>query len=345
MPGATPDRSDKPQSAVEQLLSGLRELRSPLAAGYLWLFFGWLVVDPQLAGKNLTGSLKSIDRLGTFLGRIGIAISASVLAYLLGVVTEQLANLPFRVAGRVFRPARLYVKYRGQSDRRWHTVILSTWVFPRKAVARLAAAIPQKVNRSLHRIAEAIAENTTVRSASGVPGNSQLLAMELLTKTLHDFLQQDDANPFPSRRPLGDLSHADYPELMYSKDQLSDWLFLQVIDDLPEIPPRLLGPLPEIYGLVDRPRAEATFMLTLSVPLLATILLLSFETSFNWLLALPLPLWTYLHGVQLRRDTGALLIGLVQTNDFSFSWSRPMGMLDNAVEDTIRLLKSNVNLQ
>jgi hypothetical protein len=337
VPVTTSDRSDKQQSGIEQLLAGLREIRSPLASGYVWLLFGWLIVAAKLPpSKNASGSLKSIYSLGAALGRVGIAIAASVLAYLLGVFTEQLANIPFRAAALVFRPRWFKDGHERERYRRLRGLVLGTWVFPGKALTRLAETASQKISRSLHRIGVA---------SLGARPSSELPPGEILTDSLIDVLGEDLFTRVGVRNYIPPHYHAldsnPNPDPRLRQQQLTEWLFRQVVDDLPDLPPRLLGDFPEIHSLVDRPRAEAAFMLSISIPLLATILLLSFQASNIWFLALTLPIWTYATGIRLRRDTGALLISLIQTNDFSFSWSRPVSMLDDVVRDTIEELEKS----
>jgi hypothetical protein len=71
---------------LTSLLPGVREVRAPLVAGYLWVLFGWLLADPAKP-EAVNGDL--YDRLGAVsqaVGPVGQAIAASVLAYLLGSV-------------------------------------------------------------------------------------------------------------------------------------------------------------------------------------------------------------------------------------------------------------------
>ena len=50
---------------LANLLPGLRDLRAPLAAGYLWLAAGWLYLAPQLpaSANDATGVMKDIYRV------------------------------------------------------------------------------------------------------------------------------------------------------------------------------------------------------------------------------------------------------------------------------------------
>jgi hypothetical protein len=70
------------------LLPGLRAVRAPLAAGYLWLLGLWLIVAPHLhPADDPDGVVAEIDRLGHAGGRAAVAIAVSIAAYLVGVVS------------------------------------------------------------------------------------------------------------------------------------------------------------------------------------------------------------------------------------------------------------------
>ena len=73
-------------------LPGFRDLRGPVIAGYLWLVFAWLLVQPSLderPGRAIAGSLYD---LGQDIGRVGIATAVSLVTYLLGSVSQELSG-------------------------------------------------------------------------------------------------------------------------------------------------------------------------------------------------------------------------------------------------------------
>lgn len=72
------------------LLPGIREIRAPLAAGYVWLAFAYLVAD---APVDVSASLGPFSELATRIGGLGTVAVASVLsfgAYLVGGVSTDL---------------------------------------------------------------------------------------------------------------------------------------------------------------------------------------------------------------------------------------------------------------
>jgi hypothetical protein len=71
---------------LTNLLPGLRDLRAPLSAGYLWLAAGWLYFAPQLPAsvENAQGVLKDIYRVVDASEFIAVLTGLSFVAYILG---------------------------------------------------------------------------------------------------------------------------------------------------------------------------------------------------------------------------------------------------------------------
>jgi hypothetical protein len=81
---------------LASLLPGVREVRGPLVAGYLWLLFAWLVVDvPERA--ELSGPLAQVAELGDLLTPVGVGVAASFAAYLIGSLSEDLFGGAYRI--------------------------------------------------------------------------------------------------------------------------------------------------------------------------------------------------------------------------------------------------------
>jgi hypothetical protein len=77
-----------PGIMVSNVLPGLRELRAPLAAGYLWLTVLWLIFGASLPTRTEVKSspLERLHELGPLVSDIGRAVIVSVAAYLVGSV-------------------------------------------------------------------------------------------------------------------------------------------------------------------------------------------------------------------------------------------------------------------
>lgn len=88
---------------LSALLPGLREIRAPLAAGYLWLVVGWLLVHDRIAtGSSAHGAVDALSDLRHAIGVGGIGAAATFMAYLLGALWEPIA---IRIAGALWSVA------------------------------------------------------------------------------------------------------------------------------------------------------------------------------------------------------------------------------------------------
>jgi hypothetical protein len=69
-------------------LPGFRDLRAPIIAGYMWLFFAWLIVQPDVHHRPAGGVGAAAYDLANDMGRVGLVVAVSVAAYLVGAVSE-----------------------------------------------------------------------------------------------------------------------------------------------------------------------------------------------------------------------------------------------------------------
>jgi hypothetical protein len=73
---------------ITQLLPGLRDIRGPLIAGYLWLFTAWLLFAGLLPKRGDAGVYAHAFEAGNALGRVGLLTAVSVGAYLIGSLIQ-----------------------------------------------------------------------------------------------------------------------------------------------------------------------------------------------------------------------------------------------------------------
>ena len=81
-----------PMNFLTQLLPGLRDVRAPLVAGYLWLFTGWLLLAGHLPAKTDADVYANAFAVGDAVGQIGWVTVASVAAYLLGSLLQSIPS-------------------------------------------------------------------------------------------------------------------------------------------------------------------------------------------------------------------------------------------------------------
>jgi hypothetical protein len=88
-----------------QVLPGLREVRAPLAAGYLWLLFAWLVAGHRVPNRadDVDGPVARVYDLEPIVTGFGVAVVASVVAYIVGSIAIDAQEW----LNRRWRPERL----------------------------------------------------------------------------------------------------------------------------------------------------------------------------------------------------------------------------------------------
>jgi hypothetical protein len=79
---------------LTSLLPGLREIRAPLAAGYVWLLGLWLTVLALPAAPDFsTGLYRHLVDLANWVGKPAIFVASAFVAYLLGVLSNFIREL------------------------------------------------------------------------------------------------------------------------------------------------------------------------------------------------------------------------------------------------------------
>jgi hypothetical protein len=78
---------------LQQLLPGLRELRAPLMAGYLWLLGLWLLLrNAGPADGPVADMLADVIALATWVGKPATFVALTFIAYLIGIVSRATAQ-------------------------------------------------------------------------------------------------------------------------------------------------------------------------------------------------------------------------------------------------------------
>ena len=75
---------------IASLLPGLREIRAPLAAGYIWLVFAYFVIGKPTQVNDAPGPFQELLEVLPALGTTATAIAISFIAYLIGSVSQDL---------------------------------------------------------------------------------------------------------------------------------------------------------------------------------------------------------------------------------------------------------------
>jgi hypothetical protein len=67
-------------------MPGLRELRAPLAAGYLWLLIAWMTIGAPSRNEVSSAAIRRVYDLEPLVSDLGIAVIVSVVAYTIGAI-------------------------------------------------------------------------------------------------------------------------------------------------------------------------------------------------------------------------------------------------------------------
>jgi hypothetical protein len=308
------------------LLPGLRELRAPLAAGYLWIIatavwaneLGWLPAS-RPAGD---GWLARAWDIGGTLGRTALLAMLTFIAYLIGSFLEVGSD-----SRRLQRLTRLLL-------RRYPQYSLDAWL---DRPVRPESDIDQEVQDIL------INEPQWLYLSNNAPQYARLMGGNIRVANLLSPQARDDLVQLIVDR--GDLPPERTPELPepISTDVMlrvgvlangalqngADMIILHILDEVPQLASRLLVANGELYGRYDRFVAEANFRVNVSLPLALLLGSLVWTSSLPLLAKLSLSVLVVAIGTLLLRQglqraiaardviAQAIAIGQVQSRHIS----------------------------
>lgn len=266
------------QGMLASLLPGLRDLRAPLAAGYVWLVVAWLTVGRHLSASGEgTGLLKDVYRLSQSAGRPAVGVAVTFAAYLVGVLSVAVSQKLVEILSGIS-----YKFGRGG---------LSQFPIELGPVLPLRGARAEELGNSYSwRLLPFGWSVTTWRTSGMWPSRAS-------TNMLRGAIEEAGA-------PVASDNNYD--------ESLTDVL-RELITDLTLVPSRLIGRDPELYGTYDRKRSEAEFRAAVSLPLFIACFAIALETSWFWLLALPVPLILIRQALQLQQGATDVLAEAVRS--------------------------------
>jgi hypothetical protein len=275
------------------ILPGLRELRAPLAAGYMWLITAWLWLDhfglvPESRPVD-DGWLARLWIIGDALGAATLLAILTFVAYLIGSFLEIDVDNPIlnRVVPFVVRRRAQYkiIPTEQQLDddeqrRRW------------EEIDRVLEGVSEHDLKEIHGVQ---ADPVNARFVSLQVANS---FSRLARQALYDALVTGEGVPRPPtedslmRLPPGELWAPDgsyfYSETFGLFNYRVDLILREVIIETPQLASRLLVKNKELYGRYDRFRSEASFRINVSLALLALLVTATFLAHLYWLVKLAL---------------------------------------------------------
>jgi hypothetical protein len=311
---------------IANLLPGIRELRAPLAAGYLWLIAAWFLLHDSVPTEHeASGLLADAYDLADAVGRVGVAAAVAFVAYLIGSlslwISASLESVGGPVAG-VSVPGRKRIRefvlpvdaerypeapHRLDSSRDgWYPAYDFRWV------DRIGFRLSEAGRNALQR-----AVDTTYQALLGhcrAEKLAELFRAEDIDVNLSDivpaFMQEADEARSTAERLYTDVEGRN--EFIRNMG-----LPLYVYTEFDKIELRLLTDSPSLYAAIDRKRAESEFRLAITPPLFVLAIFFSWSWSAWWIFVLPVLALIYADGMRRTReandlDADALQLGRVE---------------------------------
>jgi hypothetical protein len=302
------------------LLPGLRDLRAPLAAGYLWLAAGWLCFAPELPTSinEAQGVLKDIYRVIQASSPVAVLAGLTFAAYIVGILS----------AGLLTRPIRLIVRYLPifvllpliwlleDLSVRWPIIEqklddLADWADRWRRLLYMLLSIPPSPSKRIHTLVV-----DRISSKLLTDRESRKIFLDQLKKRLEEAFSHDP--PFyelSALRPMHGVRYlmnhqnfakdvkeekistilkmvSDGLDAQYGYLEASERIVKTVVnvdrhagdiaEELGLTPERLVGDKPATYEQWDRLRAESEFRQAVVPPLLAIIAALFSRGVLSW---------------------------------------------------------------
>ncbi|MEJ7635923.1 hypothetical protein [Aeromicrobium sp.] len=280
---------------LTSILPGLRDLRTPLAVGYVTLASIWLLCRDSLqAASQVKDSLTfDVQRLFDDLGPATGIAALTFAAYLVGCVLA-VASPPRWLDSRL---NSLSPYASGESPTVGHKPVrwYSLWRrFTARVLTYLAPPLPNSTRAGEFRrvIAQWARESHAGGMTATVVHNTEN-APDQFRMQLGGFISRSpEAN---KERDNTDFTEAESRQ--WSEHSIARILTRSLIDELPDLTRNLELEQPTIFATYDRLRGEAEFRLAVSVPLLALIVVLGFSEHLWILSLLVIPPIIYVQGL------------------------------------------------
>jgi hypothetical protein len=312
-------------SFLSNALPGFRELRAPLAAGYIWLLAIYVAIEPHVPdAKHAHGLYATLLHLRDAASSVGLAVAVSFAAYLVGAISEG-------VLGRFWQEDRLA------------SVGSPIWAAPYTSKGK--DALEAEVLAHGRRLGEVQPPSAPYGWATPFVTNIASDSPEL-NSLIEEYRVSSD--PFPGI--AGDLVYV-YVPFAYRRDSpwrqdhlvkpneawaaVSKFLSDRVVRDFRLMRIRLMGKETELFAVADRLQAEAEFRFAIVPPLAA--LAIAVASRVEWYVGLVVliltagTLWTLARqGILRLRQSGDTLLDALRVGRVA---SPTLELLDAAVPD------------
>lgn len=266
---------------LASLLPGLRDVRTPLATGYLWLLALWFLLHDVLPKtvETASGPIKALFELGAWLGSAAVLAAISFAAYLIGclVTTNSSGYVVVPLVSRAISELHL-------SRSEWLRSNLYTGVTGRQP-ARLAGQLELVVRGRIESVEARLPTlgTTSVDSSKRVAEFHRGVLFATRGERLH---------------PAHDVSD----------ERLFLAYFQQVFQDFPAVGVQLQAKNRDLWDTYDRHSAESQFRRAIALPILVIVVLIAIQVSPFWLLLLVIPIYLPILGIRQALKAESVLV-------------------------------------
>ncbi len=309
-------------------LPGVREVRSALAGGYLWIFFFWLAIDPLVGKGDLDSEpYRSAHHLGDVLGPVALGIAISFVAYLIGTGVNELRGLLSSAYLRVRQSASSSLTAEERAEvlaevregrEKTRALFVDSWsglwgflgrgerVPAEGSGSSIAPGLVWAYVREILRaIAMGIAMGLRAILGYGIKVDSVADAIADWTARLLIKAGADPYKPYLSVDGVANAKRYLAQTLPSSQDPPD---VADLIADFPVLRMRLIHASPETASEVDRLNAEADFRSAITLPLLAIAAIFALKVSLLFLIFWPLLFALRMTARQRRYEAAELMV-------------------------------------
>jgi hypothetical protein len=296
---------------LTNLLPGIRDLRTPLATGYLWLLALWLWIPSHFKYVPPTSGIPGdITRLTHYAGRAGVAIAISFAAYLIGVLSKSL-NPPLVRLGT----ASTYI-----------AALISGSILPKfQLVDFWRRAFPIDTPRDQF-------------AGSGFLASKKSFSIDAISIATGRLSEAGIYSLQESSRRAAD-------EGVIDKEMQARY-YSYLLTEVPGLGNALVGKETELYSVYDRLISEYEFRIGVGAPLIALIVTLAIRWSLLWLLVLLPVLALLAAGSEQRMAAGDLLADAVRLKRIDIALPQELAPTGTNLDDfgfETKTLGSNVD--
>jgi hypothetical protein len=331
-------------SLFSSLIPGIREVRAPLAAGYLWLTCAWLLLEPLAPSADENRIYGRMAEIADAVGPVGRALAVSVVAYLIGSLLQMWIRRAWvrldkdLEAVDVDEQEQLVREIRGEG---WIGKLrVRDRSRPVGTILQLADPLrraPQKNpylrGAPLIQAAQEIAERELIGSYRQLQ-----VAVRSIEKTAEDEavcdFEMNVSVPVVLLRLERDGVQGEtefvVPHFLPGRELLGQMHLLET---------RLLEVEEGTGAQIERLRAEMDFRLAIAPPLVALILILAVGVGSAWIFALVVPFALAMQGVDLAQRRSEELLDALRARTQTPEMERITPVFEQYRSQTTQLVR------